>query len=214
MATFLELQATIEADLSASENNDLTALVKGAINDAISFYEQQRLDFNENRTVAATVAEQAEYDQATYWPNVLVIDQIQYLQSGHQYRLTRQSYEWYLDVLVNQSAQVGPATNYAVYDKTIFLYPQPDEVTDLTISGLHRLTPSPLENDSDTNDWLTGTALQMIRARAKADLYANRLNNPQQAEFQNGVAEQYLEELRANADRLQMQDVVKPKRFF
>jgi len=215
MATFLELQNKIALDLSVSVNNLLSDEIKDAINDAISHYETNRFEFNEDRTTFPTVALQAEYPKdPTNWPNVLIIDQVQYLFAGHLYQLVRQSYEWYVEAVVNQTAQTGPSNHYAIYEETMFLYPKPDVATTVTISGIHRLTPSPLVNDSDTNDWLIGNALQMIRARAKADILVNRQNNLQLAEAQQTVAENYFTELRSDADRLQMADTVKPRAYF
>jgi hypothetical protein len=168
------------------------------------------MDFNESRTTFSAVADQSEYLRGTNFPNVLIIDQVQYLHAGHLYRLERQSYEWYVEALVNQTAQVGPSNYYIWYDETLFLYPTPDVATSVTISGVHRLTPNPLVNTTDTNKWLEGSARQMIRARAKADIMVNRGHNPEMAQVMETVAQDYLTKLRTDRDRMSMVPHIKP----
>lgn len=214
MATFRELIDLIALDLSSSGQNLLDDEIKDAINRAISDYENERFEFNESRTTFNTVALQAEYPRVGNWDNVLTFDEVQYLLGGHLYRLQRQNYEWYTEALVNQTAQVGPSNYYTIYDETMFLYPQPDQVTTVTVSGVHRLTPSPLTADGDTNAWLEGSALQMIRARAKADILINRFGNPQMAQAMDTVSSDYLTRLRGDRDRLLMTDAIRPFRQF
>ena len=214
MATFGELVDEIELDLSASVGNLLEDEIELAINRAVEDYQNERTDFNESRTTFSSVALQAEYPRATFFPNVLTIDKIQYLFGGHLYRLERQSYEWYTEALVNQSAQVGPSNYYTWYDETLFLYPQPDSVTSVTISGVHKLitdgaSSTVFINSSDTNAWLQGQALQMIKARAKADIMINRGHNPQMAAAMDQVATDYQIKLRGDRDRISMATRIK-----
>lgn len=54
----------------------------------------------------------------------------------------------------------------------------------------------------------------MIRARAKADLFANRLSNPERAQFHQGVADDYERRLKGDLDAIRMADTVKPFRQF
>lgn len=214
MATFGELTDLIELDLSVSSNNLLETEIQDAINRAIADYENERFEFNEDRTTFNTVALQAEYPKIGNWDNVLSFDEVQYLFAGHLYRLQRQSYEWYVEALVNQTAQTGPSNYYTLYEETLFFYPQPDSITTVTVSGIHRLTPNPLVNASDTNDFLVGSALQMIRARAKADILINRMYNVEMGTVMDGVANDYLTKLRGDRDRLVMTDSVRPFRQF
>lgn len=219
MATFRELIDEIALDLSESASNDLDDEIKAAINRAIEDYQNERFEFNEGTTDITTVIDQAEYDKATHWPNVLIFDQVQYLRAGHLYPLDRQSWEWYVNAVSLEASQTGPSSDFVIYDETLYLYTQPDEVTTVTISGVHRLLGSvsgtqELTADADTNAWLQGQALQMIKARAKADVYFNRMGNVEMAGTCADIAKDYLGKLRSDRDRQQMVQATRPARYF
>lgn len=214
MATFRQLIDEIALDLAENANNELDTEIKAAINRAIEDYQNERFEFNEGLTNITTVIDQAEYDKATYWPNVLIIDQIQYLRGGNLYPLEPQSWEWYVHQVSLEASQTGPSTDYVVYDETLYFYTTPNEVTTVTVSGVHKLTPTTLAADSDTNAWLAGQALQMIKARAKADVYFNRMGNVEMGKACATIADDYLVKLRADRDRQQMVSAIKPGRCF
>jgi len=213
VATFLNLIDRIELDLGARVGNLLDTEIKEAINQAIEDYEEDRYGFNEDITQFSTVALQAEYDLDTVAPNILVIDQGQYLLSGHLYRLVRQTYEWYVEALVNQTAQTGPSNFYIVYRRKLFLYPQPDQITTVTLSGIHREADVPLTADGDTNGW-TNQARQMIRYAAAMDIYANRLKDPVAAQAMGVLLERQRKHLLNTSDRLRMKGQITPFRQF
>lgn len=219
MATFRQLIDEIALDLSENANNDLDDEIKAAINRAIEDFQNERFEFNEGRTTLTTVVDQAEYPKATYWPNVLILDQVQYLRGGNLYPLEPQSWEWYVHQVSLEASQSGPSTDFVIYDETLFLYTTPNEITTVTLSGVLRLLGSvsgtqELTADADTNAWLQGQALQMIKARAKADVYFNRKGNVEMGEACASVATDYLGKLRTDRDRQQMVPVVKPSRYF
>lgn len=211
MATFKQLRDQISADLAANAGNLLDSEINEAINAAIEDYENRRYVFNEGLdTSLSTVVGQSEYALPS---DVLTVDQVQYLFAGHLYRLQRQSYEWYVEALVNQTAQVGPSNHYTIYERKLFLYPIPDLVTTLTISGIMRQANVPLTNDSDSNAW-TNEARQMIRARAKMDLFMNRLHEPTLAQAQDALAKDYELKLVADRNALRLMGHVRPFRQF
>ncbi len=213
MATFGNLIDTIKRDLGADVNSLLDDEIKDAINFAIQDHESERFTFNEGESQFSTVALQGDYDLTTLAPEALTFDNVQYLFADHLYRLEQQSYEWYVEALVNQTAQTGPSNYYAIFDRKMYLYPQPDSVTTVTISGVKRLLPSPLVNDSDTNAWMN-QGRQLIRAKAKADLFGNRLYNMKLAATMLQAEQQFLILLRGDRDRFLMSDVVKPRSTF
>ncbi len=213
MATFGDLIDTIERDLGSDENSLLENEVKDAINFAIQDYENERFQFNEGESTFNTVALQAEYDLTSDAPNALTFDNVQYLFAGHLYRLEQQPYEWYVEALVNQTAQTGPSNYFSIFQQRMYLYPQPDVATTVTISGVVRLTPSPLVDNADENAW-TNEARQMIRSKAKADLFGNRIYNMKLAATMLQAADSYLIQLRGDRDRFTMSDVSKPRSTF
>jgi len=211
MATFKDLRDQISADLAANAGNLLDTEINEAINAAIEDYENKRFVFNEGRdTSISTVVGQSEYDLPS---TVLTVDQVQYLFAGHLYRLQRQTYEWYVEALVNQTAQVGPSNHYTIYERKLFLYPLPDLVTTVTLSGVIRQPNVPLTNDSDSNAW-TNEARQLIRARAKMDLFINRLYEPTLAQAQDAIAKDYETKLVADRDALRLIGHARPFRQF
>ncbi|MGI9507168.1 MAG: hypothetical protein ACR2RE_29350 [Geminicoccaceae bacterium] len=213
MATFLSLIDRLESDLGSRAGNLLDTEIKEAINQAIEDYEEDRYSFNEDTTDFPTVALQAEYDLDTVAPNVLTIDQGQYLLAGHLYRLVRQTYEWYVEALVNQTAQTGPSNFYIVYGRKLFLYPQPDQITTVTLSGVHRELNVPLTADGDENGW-TNDARQMIRYAAAMDLYANRLKDPVAAQAMGILFDRQRKILLNKSERLRMKGQITPFRQF
>ena len=211
MATFKDLRDSISADLAANAGNLLDSEINDAINAAIEDYENRRYVFNEGvDSSISTVVNQAEYDLPA---TMLTVDQAQYLHAGHVYRLQRQSYQWYIEALVNQTAQVGPSNYYIIYERKLFLYPFPDQVTTVTLSGVERQPNVPLVNDSDSNAW-TNEARQMIRARAKMDLFVNRLYEPTLAQAHDALAKDYEIKLMRDREGLRMIGVTRPFRQF
>ena len=213
MATFLDLINRISDDLGAGTDNLLDTEIKEAINQAIEDYEQERFEFNEDTTDFSTVALQAEYDLSSVAPLVLKIDQAQYLLAGHLYRLVRQTYEWYVEALVNQTAQTGPSNFYIIYGSSLFLYPQPDQITTVTLSGIHREANVPLSADGDENAW-TNDARQFMRYVAEADLYTNRLKDPVMAQTMEAKAQMQFMKLRRDANQKRLKGKTQPFRQF
>ena len=154
-------------------NESLTAAqVNNAINSAIAHYQRERFYFNESRSETfATVASQEFYgtsDNANI-PNLSKIDNLTITVNGNRYPLVNKEWDWIDRISVTTTA-TGQPTDYSYYNQQIRLYPIPDAVYTIRISGLIRTTA--LSADGDTNAWLTDGE-EMIRARAKWDLAMN-----------------------------------------
>lgn len=209
MATFRNLIDEIASDLGASVSNPLDDQIKEAINRAIEDYEEERFTFNEGiDTTLNTVVNQPSYTLPT---DVLHIDQVVYVFSTYDYRLQWQTYEWYIEILGNQTSQVGPSQYYTIYGGLIYLYPTPNEITNVPISGILREANVPLVDDGDENGW-TNQAKQMIKARAKMDLFANRLYKADAALAEQTLADNYFKHLRRSVDRLRVMGTARPFR--
>jgi hypothetical protein len=157
--------------------------VKEAINDAIRHYRMRRFTFNEatpenglGQTIT-TAAGTATYD---FPSTVLDLDEVLYLQSGYNYPLVRWSWSEQKAALGDTVSSRGPARHYAVYGNDLHIFPAPDEVTTITLTGLVQLTPTPLSTPTQTNAWMTD-GLALVRARASWDLSLNTLANPDRA---------------------------------
>lgn len=184
MATFGEVIARVRKDLRATaglrlDDDD----IKDAINDAIWAYRSTRFFFNEGNAdngLGATIATVAGTESYAIPSTVLEIDQVQYLNANHQYRLTRWHWADYIRAISDVAAITGSPTHYAVQGRYFHLYPTPDQATTVTIYGLVQLDPYPLTASASENGW-TNEALPLIRARADWDLSLNRLANPDMA---------------------------------
>lgn len=206
MATFGELVDLIEADLAADNNNILETEAEEAINRAISSYEAERFDFNEGvNTDLTTTASDPDYALPA---EMLIVDQVQYTHAARRYLLKRQTYEWYLEASDEQTARVGPATDYTIFARTLYLFPTPSASGDqITIHGVKRLANVPFTASGQSNAWTTNDdALQLIRARAKADILINRAWNPEMVAMYHATAKDFLKKLRGDRDRLRMRD--------
>lgn len=162
-----------------------TAQVNAAINSAIAHYQRVRFYFNESRAETfSTVASQEFYGSAanTNIPNLSKIDTLLITVNGTRYPLTVKPWEL-LEAKSSTTTATGQPDEYSYYAQQIRLYPIPDAVYTVRISGLVRFAA--LSADGDSNAWLTdGEAL--IRARAKWDLAVNVCYAP---EIENSAGE-------------------------
>jgi hypothetical protein len=213
VATFGELVDLIELDLAADNNTLLETEVEDAINRAISSYEEQRFVFNEGiDTSLTTTAGTPDYALPA---TMLIVDQVQYTHSARKYRLERETYEWYLDAADEQTARVGPANQFTIFANRLYLFPTPSATGDqITIHGVIRLANVPFTADGQSNAWTTNDdALQLIRARAKADILMNRLWNPEMGGVTHAMSKEFLKKLRGDSDRLRLRDT-SPATYF
>lgn len=194
MATFAEMQAELAKDLGDS---NLTDEIKQAINDSIEHYQRTRFPFNQGNVTETTVIGTPDY---AFPSGMLLPDHLQYLHASHNRILRLIDYEHFL-VLNSDSTAIGPPSFYAVFGETVFLYPIPDEVTTLTFSGVVQLLPSPLSADGDTNAWTT-RGYEMIAARARALIKANRQGDFEGAALQDKLSTSRKRELLGDLSRI------------
>jgi len=174
MTTFAKLIENVKKDLRATDGARLSDEdIREAINDAIFDYETERFSFNEGDTTFNTVP-------PTTPVHMLEIDEIQYDQGPRRYRLNRIHYREWVTKSFNQNNSRGPAFEYTIHSQNIHFFPTPDNAEEVTVTGLQRLTPSPLTDPTTTNGW-TDEGRRLIRARADWDLSLNRLRNPDAA---------------------------------
>lgn len=173
MATYLDMINRIGDETLRA---DMAEQIKLCIQDAIAQYEVERFWFNQFRDrVFATIAGQEFYgaaDQADI-PNVLEFDAVTLTVGSTRWPLTKTGYvqieRWNSD-----GAARGQPTHYAYWGQQIRLYPVPDSVYSIRLSGLFKLPT--LVADSDQNAW-TKEAEELIRHRAKTVLYSQYLRD-------------------------------------
>ncbi len=161
---YITLQRRIWNEL---DRTDITAVAQDAIKTAIRHYAWQRLFFNEERWTSTTVADQEFY---AFPSDFRDIDSLRVTVSDNDYVLFRRDWSTLEDWVINPGTYTGFPTDYAIFRNELRLYPVPNGAYTLHLSGQRDL--SALENDSDTNDWLTHGE-ELIRSRACADLIEN-----------------------------------------
>lgn len=198
MTTYATMRDRI---LDEMVNESLTAAqVNNAIQSAIVHYQPRRFYFNENRgETFSTVVSQEFYSTAANAniPNLSFIDKLTITVNGSRYHLEPQPWEW-IDKVSVMSTTNGQPTDYCYYSQQIRLYPIPDAVYTVRISGLVRLAA--LSADGDSNAWTTD-AEALIRGRAKWDLGTNVVWAPEIAGAGEAVEMAALRALNAETNR-------------
>lgn len=198
MGTFLDMQNRIADELGG--RTDLLAPSFGvplspiqlAIQDAVSFWENERFYFNEYRTSGAfsTVVGQ-EFYTVSDWadiPTIFHIDKLSILISGNRYFMTPRTEQWMEDISINPSWS-GQPVDYAYYNYQLRFYPIPNGVYPVNVLGTKQFAQL-LEN-SDSNVW-TNDAEQLIRLTAKQYLYRDTiLDDEKAASMENGATKQF-----------------------
>ena len=184
MTTFATMKLRI---VDETVRDDLTATqLNNAINDAIRQWEGERFVFNEKRYQILTVADQEYYDLAG--PTLLTsagaavetgellleLDDITATVNSQPYRLNQRTQRWFNEHSL--TTYTGQPNDYTIYGNQLRIFPVPDAVYTLDLSGMGRLGPNPLSADVHTNAWMTeGEAL--IRHHAKMLIYRDVLRD-------------------------------------
>ena len=176
MPNYGDLKARINDDLG---RNDLATQIVGAIDDAIEEYQDHRFTFNETiLNGQAFVKFQPDYDLPS---DFLKLDTLMHVDVSGEIRLKQIDYDLYRDIVYRPSVTIGQPTSFAIYGGKFHFYPTPDNASDTY--SVHYLRSFPaLVDDADENPW-TNQARQLIRARAKAQLYRHVIRNVTQEEI-------------------------------
>lgn len=189
MTDYITLQNRIAKEVrfvDTAAQSDIAPDIRNAIRSAIKYYENDRFWFNESQWNQDT-ASNAEYIDLP--AEALEIDSLRLTEpSGSRRTLNPATFQW-IDGAQSGSPFTGPPSRYCVYGRRLRLWPVPDAAYTLTLSGLQRLDD--LVVNTDANAW-TNECEELIRFRAKADLYANILHDPQQAAALSAYADQVL----------------------
>ena len=192
MTTFGAMKTRIADEIARDDLASQTAL---AIASAVQELEGERFAWNEKRYLLATVIGQEFYDlSATTMTNIdgsalgtsetlLEVDSIILTYNNAPYTLTARTHPW-MDRWGGTTLR-GMPVDYGMFGDQIRLYPIPDRVYTLTLSGLARLPA--LSVDADTNGWMThGEAV--IRHTAKGLLYRDVIRDAEGAQLAAAAA--------------------------
>lgn len=177
MATLGDMKARIADEIF---RDDLGTAIGREIASAISFYQskrnyfQERYDFTFN-----TVVGQAFYgaETAPELVNLISIDFVHATQNGSVTRLKYVS-PAELDALAYPPSSGIPFA-YTYYAAQLRIYPTPQEVLPIRVAGVIP-TGMPQADDTPNSPWMND-AEELIRSRAKRNLYLHSLGDQQMA---------------------------------
>lgn len=158
MSTFGALKTRVADEINRS---DLTSQVESAITRAIEFYADERFEFNEGRSSVTLTADNQYVDQPS---GLRKIDCVYATVGGYTYDMTKREFD-VLEYWHGASNTKGQPLDYAVRKGQLRIYPTPNQAYVLTVTGIY--DEPALSADTDTNDWCTGIAQDLIVARAK-----------------------------------------------
>jgi hypothetical protein len=203
MSDYGTMQSRIADELIRS---DLTTQIARAIQSAIRHYSRERFYFNEAQWTSPTVASQRMYAV----PSDLVdVDMIKIRVQGFDYELLRRDWN-YLENVDTSPTYTGQPTDWAYFANQFRLYPVPDAVYTLTLSGLSTLEA--LSESDDTNAWMV-EGEELIRARAKWDLCTSVLMDPASASLMKAIELDALGSLKGRSNVRLSMGRVRPDNF-
>lgn len=186
MATLATLKTRIQTemvrdDLATTYATELLTHIQAAC----EFYAHEGFWFNQIVTTATTTASQSTVNTPS---TVRIIDKITIPAMGAELREVTLP-----DLDPVQTAQTGLPSWYSCYGDTIKLYPVPDAVYTLQITGIKAVAaPS---SDSDDNIW-TNEAKELICARTRMTLYRDLFRDPEGAQMAIGAVQDAYAKLR------------------
>lgn len=177
-------RATLESRIADDlDRSDLTTQITAAVTDAIKVYESQRFAFNEAQNITHTFSASTDAVSLANLPVYFTkIDRLRMRYSGAQnlMELTKRDYDWLMDGQ-DIKATCRPL-EYCVYAEAINFDSQPDQAYVAILDGVKRLSTASTNSFSTSSSvsWFTDGA-SLLRARAKADLYAHVIKDTDEA---------------------------------
>lgn len=199
MSNFGTMRNRILDDLNRT---DLSSQAENAIKTAIDYYQTYRFWFQERRSTTNTTSGQEYYPVPSDFldDDSLVIDV-----NGNDYPLHKRTYQTLEEWSIDPAIFTSQPTDYAIYgtgeQTQIRLYPAPNGAYTMTLSYVGKLDQ--LTTEASTNSWMT-TAEELIRSRAEASLFAQKLRD-----YDAAQACKFIENEALN----QLQKLTKQKQF-
>jgi len=212
MATRTQLEETIADDLART---DLSGQIMRAVDTAIRAYRATRLPFNERYRVTASLSSGAAtiaLSAVSY--RFRNIDRVRLVRTAADYLdLYRRDYNWIMsrqDIVTSTQ----PA-EWCVYNDVIHFDSNADTNYGILIDGVVDLADSTTSlsySVSSEAAWFND-GRELIRHRAKRELYAYTLKDMELAALSKGAEEDALNTLKSDAFSLQSTGQVRPTDF-
>jgi len=210
MTTRATIEAQIADDLARS---DLSNQISNAVDTAIRSYRFERLGFNEAYKVTATLSTSADTMLLT---SISVrfrkLDRVRIVRAAGDYLdLYHRDYDW---IMSRQDVRVTcQPVEYAVYNNAIHFDSMADQNYSLLFDGLKELgNVSASYSAGDTSAWFTD-ARELIRHRAKREVYANVLKDMELAAAAGAAEKEALRILKAEHGEQISTGFIRPTEF-
>lgn len=210
MTTRSDIEAQIADDLARS---DLTSQITAAVNTAIRSYRFERLGFNEAYRVTATLSTSADTMALTGLSvRLRKIDRLRIVRAAGDYLdLYHRDYDW---IMSRQDVRVlcQPA-EYAIYNNAIHFDSMADQNYTLYLDGIKELgNTSASYSAADASAWFND-ARELIRHRAKRELYANVLKDMELAAVAGAAEKEALNTIRSELTQQISTGFIRPTEF-
>ncbi|WP_375662466.1 hypothetical protein [Bartonella sp. OC16QHHD] len=175
--------------------------IQESIFSAIRFCERETFYFNESRDVVfETRAGQGVYDASTTRPieTAVKIKNV-YLSSDQHHKFALECKDHVSLEPLLSSEQQGTPVCYSYFDRKLHLYPTPDRAYQIQLI-LSPLRLSEIDSVDEEHPWFVH-AFDLIKARAKYELYKNILKDPDCATAAYNDFNEQLHELRAETSQ-------------
>lgn len=210
MTTRSDIEAQIADDLARS---DLTSQITAAVNTAIRSYRFERLGFNEAYRVTATLSTSADTMALTGLSvRLRKIDRLRIVRAAGDYLdLYHRDYDW---IMSRQDVRVlcQPA-EYALYNNAIHFDSMADQNYTLYLDGIKELgNTSASYSAADASAWFND-ARELIRHRAKRELYANVLKDMELAAVAGAAEKEALNVIKSELNQQISTGFIRPTEF-
>lgn len=176
MTTRAIMLAEMADDMERSDSAAFTSKIDAAIR----HYQPRRFSFNESRSVTFnTVASTDTYSFTTIGTEFYKIDGVFITIASDDVReLDPMNYRT-MEELAGDDTDTGEPSDYALIPGGISLWRNPNAIYSTRLLG-HVKLAAPATDDEASNAWMTD-GYDLIMSRAKAELYAHRYEDPNNA---------------------------------
>jgi hypothetical protein len=205
-----EIESQIADDLARS---DLSGQITAAVNTAIRSYRFERLGFNEAYKVTATLSSSADtMALSSLSVRFRKLDRIRLVRAAGDYLdLYHRDYDW---IMSRQDVRVTcQPVEYAVYNANIHFDSLADQNYSLLFDGIKELgNASASYSAADISAWFN-EARELIRHRAKRELYANVLKDMELAGVAGAAEKEAYRVIKAELDQQISTGAIRPTEF-
>ncbi|QEE12273.1 hypothetical protein [Bartonella krasnovii] len=198
--TLSHLVSVIQDEIDDT-GDEYIAQIQESIFAAIRFCERENFYFNESRDVVFTTqAGKGVYDASDtrHIESAVKIKSV-YLISGQDHKLALELKDHVSLEPLLRSDQQGTPVYYSYFDRKLHLYPTPDRAYQIQLL-LSPLRLAEIESVDEEHPWFVH-AFDLIKARAKYELYKNILKDPDCATAAYNDFNEQLYELRAETSQ-------------